>query len=315
MFHRGYSNVGVELVDYDRDIAKRNWYALRTTWRELHGVEYDPDDPRCIKMIRDLVQGKVFGTFLSTGDLTIFVKNISRICLAQFTRDTGFKFASESNMPNPLSHEITVPMYIYDNPEWLAKLEGIQAMVEDLYDELTGAGVPFQDSRYVGIHGQQISITGTFNLELLQKFCRNRMNNNTHDEINLLYRQVKREIRRAIERDKNDGSLDPLSYYMWKTAEERADVGEASSKKTSFYDPMFCNSFKRFPNDPNHEEPAPMFDANKLSWKYELIDMYRNSPCLLLPGEREMIESWKVSDTGDDTVDYVIHLDKKPLRG
>jgi hypothetical protein len=308
-FHRGYENVAVELIDYDRDIAKRNWYALRTTWRELHRVDYDPDDPRCVKMIRDLVQGKVFGTFLSTGDLTYFIRNISRICLAQITRDTGYKWASESNMPNPLSHQITVPKYIYDNPEWLAKLEGIQAGVEDLYGELTEAGVPFQDSRYIGLHGQQISITGTMNLELLQKFCRNRLNNNTHDEINLVYRMMKLELRRKIESDHRAGELDDLSYYMWKTSEERADVGEASSKKVSFFDPMFCNSFKRYPNDPNHEEPAPIFDANKVSWKYELIDLYRERPELLLPNEKEMIESWRQPDGT-----YQIPLDKRPLR-
>jgi thymidylate synthase (FAD) len=290
---RGYENVAVDLVDYDRDVAKRNWYALRTTWRQLHDVGYDPDNPKCIKMIRDLVQGKVFGTFLSTAHLTFFVRNISRICLAQITRDTGCKFASESNMPNPLSHQITVPKYIYDNPEWLAKLEGIQAMVEDLYDELTEAGVPFQDSRYVGIHGQQISITISMNLELLQKFCKSRLNPNTHDEILYVYKLMKKALREQIETDHESGDLDDLSYFMWKTAEARAEMGDKASGKVSFFDPMFGNSFDVYPNDQNYTEPKPMFDYRKLSLMKEYEDWYDEQPGILLPEEKAMVERWR----------------------
>jgi hypothetical protein len=99
---------------------------------------------------------------------------------------------------------------------------------------------------------------------------------------------------------------------MWKTAESRADVGEASSKKTTFFDPMFCNSMSRYPNAEGYDEPQPMFNANKLSWKYELIEMMKNNPEMLLPEEKEMIESWKKLDTGDDKIDYVIPLSKKP---
>ena len=293
--YNGYEHVEVNLVEYDKNIARRNFLALRQTWTQHMDHPYDTSDPLCVKFIKDLMNHKLFGTFIKTATLMFQFKNISRICLAQLTRDNYLAFNSQSNMPQPLSHEITVPKYVYENPEWRAKLENIQTMIEDLYDELTENGIPFQDSRYVGLHGQQISITGICDVEKFQGFCRSRLNNNTHDELNLVYRLAKRALRKQIEADHASGELDDLSYYMWNKFEKASDSGEASfGGKVTFFDPMFCNSMKRFPN--GAAEPKPMFDANKLSWKYELIKMYEECPDLLLQGEKEMISKWKRDD-------------------
>jgi hypothetical protein len=289
-FNHGYEAIKINLLEYDHNLAERNFLALRQTWKETMDHPYDPADPLCIKFIKDLMNHKLFGTFIKSGTIMYQIKNISRVCLAQITRDQGWTWCSESNMPNPLSHNITIPRFIYDNPRWKSWLEEIQIQICDLYKEMCEAGVPYQDSRYIGLHGQTISITGQVNVEKFQAFCASRLNNNTHDEINMVYRQMKHELRKAIVEDHKNGSLDDLSYYMWDKIEKAADVGEARTKKTTFFDPLFCNSFARYPSAA--PEPRPMFDANKLSWKYELIEMYQNHPELLLPGESAMIECW-----------------------
>jgi hypothetical protein len=295
-FTRGCEALEVHLLDYTRNIAEKNFLALRTTWTEYMDHPYDPSDPLCIKFIRDLMNHKLFGTFIKEATLFFQFKNVSRICLAQMTRDRWHSVASQSNMPQPLSHEITIPKYIYDNPKWRAKLESIQENIEDLYNELTVAGVPFQDSRYIGMHGQQITFTATCDVEEFQRQCRSRLNNMTHDEINFVLRLAKRALRQQIEEDHDNGSLDDLSYYMWDKFERAADVGESTTKKTAFFDPLFGgdNKWLRYPRAENAKPMKPLFNFEKLSWKRELEDLYDSKKWdLLLPDEKEMIERWR----------------------
>ena len=69
-----------------------------------------------------------------------------------------------------------------------------------------------------------------------------------------------------------------------------------SSKKCFTCDDVFGNSFKRFLDGNEYVTEATKnckFDFKKSAWYVELKRIYREEPELLLPGEREMIESWE----------------------
>ena len=51
-FSIGYQDISVELIDYNKDIARHAWNCYRMTWNDLQSVEYDPKnedvkDPAC----------------------------------------------------------------------------------------------------------------------------------------------------------------------------------------------------------------------------------------------------------------------------
>ena len=80
--------------------------------------------------------------------------------------------------------------------------------------------------------------------------------------------------------------IDVVSFYMWNKLIERMDCNEAKSKKVSYFDKVFCNSFDRFPSDENVDEPEPLCDALKSAWFLELMNMDEG---VLFDGEKEMI--------------------------
>lgn len=286
-FNLGYEAIEVNNLSYERNIAKKNWDALKMTFRDMMDVEYDPNNDIIYNMMVDVMNGNHNPSWLKVATIGCEFRNISRICLAQITRDTGWIWNSESQMPQRLEHNITVPLNIAMNEQWLDKLEGIQNEIEELYNELIDAGIPYQDARYIGLHGQTISIYGQCDVMSFIRHCGVRLNNNIADEINYCYRLVIHKLHEQVMDDYYDGLIDRISFHMWKKLIKRMDCNEAKFGKVRYFDRVFCNSFDRFPSDESVVEPAPMFDIKKSAWYEELRRMPKE---LLLNGEQEMLD-------------------------
>ena len=72
--------------------------------------------------------------------------------------------------------------------------------------------IPYQDARYLLIHGQTADISASFTLPQLVNAVGMRFENNTHDEINYTFRLLVKELRKVIEEDKEMDRLDRLVY-------------------------------------------------------------------------------------------------------
>lgn len=291
-FNLGYEAIEVNNLSYERNIAKKNWDALKMTFRDMMDVEYDPNNDIIYNMMVDVMNGNHNPSWLKVAMIGCEFRNISRICLAQITRDTGWIWNSESQMPQRLEHNITVPLNIAMNEQWLDKLEGIQNEIEELYDELIDAGIPYQDARYIGLHGQTISIYGQCDVMSFIRHCGVRLNNNIADEINYCYRLVIHKLHEQVMDDYYEGLIDRISFHMWKKLIKRMDCNEAKFGKVRYFDRVFCNSFDRFPSDESVVEPAPMFDVKKSAWYEELRRMPKE---LLLNGEQEMLDRFEAN--------------------
>lgn len=285
-FNAGYEAIEVKNFSYERDIARINWDALKMTFREFMDVEYSPDNDEIFELMAKVMNGEHNPSWLKVAHLSCEFRNISRICLAQLTRDTGWIWNSESQMPQPLHHNVTIPANIAMNDEWMEELEEIQCRIEKLYDKLIDDGIPFQDARYIGLHGQTISIYGRCDVMSFIRHCGVRLNNNVADEINLCYRMVIRALIDAIAKDYAEGKIDRISYYMWCRLIDRMDCNEAKAGCVKYFDKVFCNTFDRFPVANGYEEPKPLCNAYKSAWYNELVAM---DDSLLLHGEAEMI--------------------------
>lgn len=295
----GYKGIGAEIIGYTKNPAKVIWDMLKQTWVSLHDVDYDPNNETVKKFIIDSLSKQLNPVPQETILIQVVFKGISRVNLAQLTRHRGWVFNSESQMPQAVIHNVIIPLNIVQSEFYERAVKLIEES-QKLYDDMTAGNeskgttnIPYQDARYLLMHGQTAAISASFTLPQLVGAVGMRLENNTHDEINYTFRLLLRELRKKIELDEEMDILDKLIYERLLN---NCDVFGANRKVCTCYDAMFGNSFKRFKDADNYVTKTTencLFDYTKLAWYQELKRMSLEEPELLLPGEKEMIDSWE----------------------
>lgn len=286
-FHNGYDDIKVKLLNFAGDDLARQTVMFGNLAEFYEGIGeggYSPDNSFAKHIVNEIIEGKTFPKYALEGHNIAFqIEGISRVCLAQLTREKGF-FCSASGDVRPLTQDFITPKYIYNNKTWMSKLEKIQKEIEDLYIDMCENGVSYMDARYFGFHAQTISLTYTAPIYNWLRSCNSRTENNFADEINYIYRLMLKELKDNIKTEVKD----PLSLKLWNWLLSFAD-------NKSFYkrDHTYNNDFARFKTPDNFEFSEPAHnDWRTSSWKIELENIYYNKPELLLSGEKEMIENW-----------------------
>lgn len=296
----GYKGIGVEIIGYTKHPAKVMWDMLKQTWIQLQDIEYNPELP----IVKEFITGSVDKRLNPTPQETVLIqcvfKNISRVNLAQLTRHRGWLFQVESQMPQHVEHNVVLPLNIVQSEFYERAVKLIEES-QKLYDDMTKGNddgkdhtvIPYQDARYLLMHGQTCDASCSFTLPQLVNVCGQRLENNTADEINYAFRLLLKELKKAIALDDEMDELDKLVYIKNL---ERCDCFGAAAKKCFTCDDVFGNSFKRFEDANEHVTHATencKFDYSKSAWYAELKRIYKEEPGLLLPGEAAMIESWE----------------------
>lgn len=295
----GYKGIGVEIISYTKHPAKIMWDMLKQTWIELQDIEYDPNDDRVKYMVIGSVEKRLNPTPQETILIQAVFKNISRVNLAQLTRHRGWVFQVESQMPQHVGHNVILPLNIVQSEFYERAVKLIEES-QKLYDDMTAGnvakettGIPYQDARYLLMHGQTCDASCSFTLPQLVNACGQRLENNTADEINYAFRLLLKGLKKAISLD---DELDELDKLVYERNLDRCDCFGAAQKKCFACDDVFGNSFKRFPDGNFFVTGATencKFDYSKSAWYAELKRIYSEEPELLLLGEKEMIESWE----------------------
>jgi hypothetical protein len=295
----GYKGIDVSIISYTKHPAKVVWDMLKQTWISLHSVEYNPENPVVKEFIIDSLARRLNPTPQETILIQAVFKGISRVNLAQLTRHRGWLFNSESQMPQAVVQNVIIPLNIVNSPFYERAVKLIEES-QKLYDDMTKGNenhettnIPYQDARYMLIHGQTADISASFTLPQLIGAVSMRFENNTHDEINYTFRLLLKNLRHLVEEDEEMDNLDKLIY---RTLLGFCDVTGANRHVGTCHDAMFGNSFKRFPDADSFVTKTTescLFDYTKLAWYAELKRIYEEEPELLLPGEAEMIESWE----------------------
>lgn len=153
-FHDGYENISVKLIDFTGDELAKKVVAFNNLAEFNEGMDrpYSPDDPEAIRIVDEIIGGKTFPKKAFEGHYLAFqINNISRINLAQLTRERGF-FCSASGDVRPLTQDFIVPKAIYQRKDWMQRLEKIERDIEDLYIDMCEDGITYMESRYFGFH-------------------------------------------------------------------------------------------------------------------------------------------------------------------
>lgn len=295
----GYKGIDVSIISYTKNPARVMWDMLKQTWIELQDVEYDPNNEIVQEFIRGSLEKRLNPTPQETVMIQAVFKNISRVNLAQLTRHRGWLFQVESQMPQHVEHNVILPLNIV-NSEFYERAVKLIEESQKLYDDMTAGndskettGIPYQDARYLLMHGQTCDASCSFTLPQLVNVCGQRLENNTADEINYAFRILLLKLRFAIE---TDASMDELDKLIYRYNLDKCDCFGAAAGKCFTCDDVFGNSFKRFVDGNVHVTHATencKFDFRKSAWYAELKRIYNEEPELLLPGEPEMIESWE----------------------
>lgn len=287
----GYEDISVELIDYVTDIARHAWNCYRMTWQELQDKEYDPTDAKVQEAIYNIIKFRALPMPREQAIMTFRINGISRVCLAQITRQRKAAFNVESQMPRPIAHNVIIPLNIMES-EFADRAKKLVEDSQKLYDDLINAGFPPQDCRYMTMHGQTTSCAYVVDINTFVGSFGMRCENNLSDEINLVYRLCKKAILDQIEIDYKNNKIDELTYHFYKDIITPADAAGAARKVGQNYDAVFGNSFKRFPDanaDVTKITENCDYDYTKSAWYLELQRLPEE---LLFAGEKEMIESW-----------------------
>lgn len=283
--NNGYENISVQLQNFSgNDLARQAVMFANVSEYHTGVTEYSDEDEYCKFIINEIISGKTFPKYVFEGHRINFqINNISRICLAQITREQAM-FCSASSGVSPLSQDLLIPTNIYSNKRWLNKIMSIQKDIEELYIELLENDIPFMDARYIGMHAQTISLCYSQPALLFTRSCNSRTENNFADEINYVYRLMYHELKKAIDNTVTDKLSKKLWYWL---------LSFCDKKSYHHRDNNYNNDFERFETPKNHkfEEPAHN-DWRKSAWKLELEKMYFEKPELLFDGEKQMIEKW-----------------------
>lgn len=292
-FRNGFENIKVELIDYAGNDLAKNVCCFGQHAEFYEGLtcvaDYSPENKFCQQIVDEIVNGITFPKYALEGHKVSFsISGISRVNLAQFTRegttDTGTFFCSASSGTRPLSQEQIIPMNIYKNKDWMARYEKINEELEDLYVDILSAGIPFMDARYLMPHAQTIDICYTASIKSFIGSCCKRFDHCIADEINYMYRLMKNELIKHIEKEVTD----PLSLKLWKWLLNMADVKRFSTNLT------YRNDFARYPLPEGYKfDENAHNDWRKSQWKLELERIRDEQPELLAENEIKMIDEWR----------------------
>ena len=291
-YSKGYEDITVEILDYNKNWAKTAWEAYRMTWKDLQEVSYDSKNPVVVNAIKDIMYNRALPTPKEASTIYFRINNISRVCLAQITRGRNWWFNVESQMPAPVSHNVLIPRNIAENEKYMEKVTKLVEQSQELYDYLISEGLPPQDCRYLLLHGQTTSLVCHTQLPVFVNTFGTRCENGLADEINYVFRLVRREFFSQLESDLYNGEIDDLTYFYYAKMISGADCMGAKNKVCVNYDKVFGNT-GRFPSANEtiqKNTDNALYDFKKSAWYLELLDLDQD---LLFPGENEMIERWK----------------------
>jgi hypothetical protein len=288
----GFSNIKVTLLDTGNPRPFEmfwNWY--RETWYSLRDQEFDASNPKHIEAAKEVLDGKALPVPQEALNFQVRVEGLSRVALAQFTRGrVGWAYCVTSQMPESIEHDVIVPKNIYES-KYGDAVRDLVSKSQELYDAMVADGIPPQDCRYMTIHGQTTNLVCVVNFMALKGYFARRCENGLTDELNLIGRLIRHELRKV---HLNDDGSDKVPGSGWSHLMKKLEAMGA--------DKVCLNNDKVFGNTgraPSAGDwvPSTVNETNKCDWRFDksawFFELQTLPDHLLFPGEKEMIQDWK----------------------
>lgn len=282
----GYKDIRVELLDSPgNDLARKVYeFSKNFEFSYYKDVPYDENNPVCSEFVNRIWR-KLYPKYLHDGlTLAFRINGISRICLAQLTREKGI-FMSTSHGAQPLDQELIIPKAIYENKEWLQKFGDICKELEELYIQMAEAGISYMDARYIMPHCQTIRLAYCPTMGQFIHSAKSRLRHGFADEINWIYRLMRKELYKV-----RDNCTDKNSVMLWNYV-----IGQCKDKEPYLREGTYNNDWQLVPDPDGYVFTEPAYnDWRKSSWRKELQELYDAGDVTMLDElDIAMIKKWQ----------------------
>lgn len=290
-FNEGFSNIKVKLLNsqQDFDILAKNVYTFgRFSHDYINGLDeiYCNDKLDCEKYINKVICGMTLPKFAMQGwRINFQIEGISRICLAQITRDSAI-FASQGGGVFPLTQEFNIPLSLTKHEDIMELLRDAQYLLEEAYIKAAEKEIPALEARYIGLHCQTINLTASYIPSDFVRSCFSRTSSNFCDECNYVYRLMYKEIVNAIKHTCDAQSKKLLNWLF----EESKCINDGEYLRESLYNSDF--TVEATEKQKKKYKRSAINDWRKSGWVDELKRMYYTGDGYLTDKERKIIEGW-----------------------
>lgn len=297
IYHKGYKDIKVRLISWTGERLAKECYEFGVYGSDHFNFPkkmYDKNSDDAISFTNELLSGTTFPKYAMLGTRINFsVEGISRICLAQLTRDNAY-FCSESHGLRPLSQEFNIPLNLYNDESIMNKVKKAQDLLEQAYIEACEKELPYPETRYICLHSQTISLTASYTPADFARACYSRTNNSFCDELNYVYRKMYYELVKEIEK-----LTDNNSKQIWKwLINEKKCIDDNYYTRTNVFNGDFAPSLAK---EKDCGLPAQN-DWRKSCWKQELERILLEEPYLLTEKEQNEISSWMYNENNGESL-------------
>lgn len=158
----------VNLISKPADMLKTVYTACRTCYSAdapINIYNSTDDEEKMLKLIERVISSGHYST-IEHIQVSFAISNVSRACTHQLVRHRHMSFSQKSQryVKEKGQFDYIIPPTIDKNPELKEKFEKFMGEISNIYTELTEAGIPAEDARFVLPNAAASSMVASLNL-------------------------------------------------------------------------------------------------------------------------------------------------------
>jgi len=191
-------SIEVKVISKPENMLKTVYTACRTCYSAdspINIYENSTDEEKMLKLIQRVISSGHFST-IEHIQVSFAINNISRACSHQLVRHRHMSFSQKSQryVKEKGQFEYIIPPTVEANAELTAKFNDFMSKISDFYQELTEAGIPAEDARFVLPNATVTSMVASLNLRELIHLANLRLCTRAQKEIRILVLKMCNEL-------------------------------------------------------------------------------------------------------------------------
>jgi len=188
----------VELISKPENMLRTIYTACRTCYSADSPINiYDKaeDEEKMLKLISRVISSGHYST-IEHIQISFAISNVSRACTHQLVRHRHMSFSQKSQryVKEKGQFDYLTPPTIERNSELKEKYNNFMTKISEFYEELTEAGIPAEDARFILPNATSSSLVASLNLREMIHLANIRLCTRAQDEIRLLVRLMCNEL-------------------------------------------------------------------------------------------------------------------------
>jgi len=188
----------VKLISKPENMLRTIYTACRTCYSADSPVNiFDKaeDEEKMLKLVSRVVSSGHYST-IEHIQVSFAISNVSRACTHQLVRHRHASFSQKSQryVKEKGQFDFLIPPTILKNEELKTKYETFMGKISEFYTELTEAGIPAEDARFILPNAASSSMVVSMNLRELIHIANLRLCTRAQDEIRTLVRLMCAEL-------------------------------------------------------------------------------------------------------------------------